>query len=406
LVVRISRSTIATYPNSFDTHPERTKLLWEQVMAPKQQNKQIPTPAKSLRSGTTRSCAITTSGLTNCPPGDPDFGECVLSPRDITIHRLRPFVTPYFHFGTESPPTADEPATPYQGLPEFQHVTIWIERGKQFLEEVRNEYFCMSYYSEPEAEFQDYALKTLLRRERRQIDWPETRTFLPERLIQTSLKPPRSGPDEFWVLPPVTRPSDPQRLYNFDIRPDCTYWISLQPFSSQYRFTIQSVVALHSHDRFLCPYLTIEFKRDSTTNTKAEQQVAVAGSLALYNRWLLRKQRLSKCNCGAEEQWRDIRHYGITFSGPKYKVWCLEPIVEGGDRAWRGCCMKALSAGNCASHTSDVLNLVDWLNEIHRWGLAVHGPECEKDVKVLIHTSEGGPRTSLSAEDIANLRLD
>src|SRR5215469_13452225 len=31
---RTSRSTITAYPNSFDTHPERTKHLWEQVMGP------------------------------------------------------------------------------------------------------------------------------------------------------------------------------------------------------------------------------------------------------------------------------------------------------------------------------------------------------------------------------------
>jgi len=408
---KVTASTIAAHHRSFKTDPKRTKNLWAQVMGPKQQKykSQIPAPVGSESgSQTLRSRSQTaTSVITNCPPGSPDFDACVLAPRGIILHRSVQFVTPHFHFETEPLQTTDELRTPYKILPELQNTTIWIERRMPFLERVKKEYFCMTYNSEPEAEFQDFALGNLLRRECREIELPETRTFLPERLLQTILKCALSDPNEFWVMPPVTQPATPQRPYNFDIRPDCTYWISLQPFSSKYRFTVQSVVALHSQDRLLCPYLTIEFKRDTTADTKAEQQVAVAGSLALYNRWSLRKRRLSKCDASysAEESWRHIRHYGVTFGGPKYKVWCLEP-THSSDETWQGCRMKLLSAGSCANHTSDVLNLVDWLNEIHRWGISVHGPECEKDVKVLIHASEGGPRTSLSTEEIANLRLD
>ncbi|KAK8912072.1 hypothetical protein VCV18_012607 [Metarhizium anisopliae] len=43
----------------------------------------------------------------------------------------------------------------------------------------------------------------------------------------------------------------------------------------------------------------------------------------------------------------------------------------------------------------DVQHFIHWVNEIHRWGLSVHGPSCQKDVKFCIEGREQNVRTSL-----------
>jgi hypothetical protein len=44
----------------------------------------------------------------------------------------------------------------------------------------------------------------------------------------------------------------------------------------------------------------------------------------------------------------------------------------------------------------EVEDFIDWVNEIHRWGLAVYGP-CEADVKGCIDHGPSGIRTSSDA---------
>ena len=45
-------------------------------------------------------------------------------------------------------------------------------------------------------------------------------------------------------------------------------------------------------------------------------------------------------------------------------------------------------------NTSSVRELINWLNEIHCWGLTVHGPRCEKDIKFRMNAQESGLRIS------------
>lgn len=47
------------------------------------------------------------------------------------------------------------------------------------------------------------------------------------------------------------------------------------------------------------------------------------------------------------------------------------------------------------SSLHDVTHFCDWINEIHRWGLTVHGPSCGRDVQYCIENKEGNIRTSL-----------
>lgn len=135
-------------------------------------------------------------------------------------------------------------------------------------------------------------------------------------------------------------------------------------------------------------------KRDDSTNAAAIGQVAVASSLALYNRCQLKETRLRVW----KQKWsnkdlEEIRHYGLTFMGYSYKFWCTTPKVDNTYR-WTGCSVRRVYQGSC-SHNEGVKNLMDWLNEIHRWGLTVHGPECQKDAKYCLEKESGRIRTSL-----------
>jgi hypothetical protein len=85
-----------------------------------------------------------------------------------------------------------------------------------------------------------------------------------ERMIQLVAKPEKG-----WEQPPVLDRTVP---YNFDIRPDCSYWVSLQAFNPLYRKIVREYVSVRK-DGILCPYLTIEFKKDDSTLRKARNQV-------------------------------------------------------------------------------------------------------------------------------------
>jgi hypothetical protein len=59
--------------------------------------------------------------------------------------------------------------------------------------------------------------------------------------------------------------------------------------------------------------------------------------------------------------------------------------------------MYRLVQGTCES-CEGVRWFVNWISEIHRWGLTVHGPSCERDIKYCINSSSGGVRTLLGME--------
>ena len=83
----------------------------------------------------------------------------------------------------------------------------------------------------------------------------------------------------------------PTTDYEFDLRPDCSYWLSLQAFDPEYIFLVQEYVFVMK-GAITYPYLTIEFKKDDSEEQVALNQVATAATLALYNRFQLRKQSL------------------------------------------------------------------------------------------------------------------
>ena len=212
-----------------------------------------------------------------------------------------------------------------------------------------------------------------------------------ERMIQLVAKP-----EKRWEQPPVLDRTVPHKPYNFDIRPDCSYWVSLQAFNPVYRKTVGEYVSVRK-DRILCPYLTIEFKKDDSTLRKARNQVAVASALALYNRWKLKKDRLDAVKKPwSERHEKVLKHYGLIFTGGNYEFWCIEPTLDS-QGSWIGCRMYRLTQNDCES-CEGVGLFVNWVNEIHRWGLTVHGPSCERDIKYCINSTPGAVCTSLGME--------
>ena len=171
--------------------------------------------------------------------------------------------------------------------------------------------------------------------------------------------------------------------YSFDVRPDCSYWLSLRAFNLEYQSYVHQLI--HTiHNEFISPYLTIEFKRDLEAEVVVKNQVAAASSLALYNRFRLREQRLelTKDTWTKEDLIMDIKHYGLTMQGSQYGIWCITPTVSEVDR-WAGCEMKLVGYGHCGN-PHDVRGFINWINEIHYWGLTVHGPGCQDDAKYML----------------------
>ena len=254
----------------------------------------------------------------------------------------------------------------------------------------------MRSYKLCEAEFAAYATETLLKREVRNPSLPESRTWWAERLVQLTARP-----DKAWAAPPFLDDGSapvPRKAYAFVMRPDCAYWISLQAFNPDYRKRVKEYVSVRL-DRILCPYLSIEFKKDDTSVGHARNQVAAAASIALYNRWRVRAAKVA----AARQRWSEryttaLRHYGLTFTGDQFEVWCVSATVDAASGEWKGCMMRRLWQ-DAFDTAGGVRMFVSWSNEIHRWGLAVHGPACERDIKVCMRSTPGADRTSLDGEE-------
>jgi hypothetical protein len=102
--------------------------------------------------------------------------------------------------------------------------------------------------------------------------------------------------------------------------------------------------------------------------------------MALYNRYLLRSKHLQLAK--KKEQVSDItclKHYGATMAGCDYSLWCVEP-KSAPDGTWNGCTMSRIFQGYCDTEEG-LQSYVQWLNEIHAWGLAKYGLACQRDLK-------------------------
>lgn len=133
------------------------------------------------------------------------------------------------------------------------------------------------------------------------------------------------------------------------------------------------------------------------------EQAATFGALALYNRYRLRKLAVS--DRWAHEQECQLRHYVLTITKSRYKLWCVRPNLQEGK--WNGCNMKKIFVASLASRQG-VKSFVDWVNEVHRWGLNDHVDSCEGDIKLIVekHNYRVSMQSSNKEECTCNNSLD
>lgn len=164
---------------------------------------------------------------------------------------------------------------------------------------------------------------------------------------------------------------------------DAVYGISLQAFEPETRPEV--TVRTHAFcKRMTSPYLFIEINKLDDENKLVLEKVAMATSIALYNRHRQRLAWKHKAPSSAVDSTQlaaDLKIFGITGSGQIYKIWCTEP--KAGDSPWRGCTMTQVARYDC-SFSHDVAKFSEWLNEIHRWAITVHGQSCKNELEVRV----------------------
>ena len=363
--------------------------------------------SETTETGTTKTTQRSASNTKSKPPSNVSskrktprskaFEQNVLRPRSIIIDRHSVPVTAYAHFGAKEPPPSD--MTQHQYYTEVRSVpesTIWVEPNTAFIEAVQKTYSDMLRWKMCEAEFATYAKEELLKRNK-SLD-TNSRIFQTMRLVEFVNKPEPKDPK--WVPPPLTTEApSPSNEFAFDIRPDCSYWVSLQGSNKALRYMIAKIV--HTiYNNFASPYFTIEFKKDDQDSEVALNQLAGASALALYNRFCLRQKRFSQKETWTTRRTRVLRHYGLTMEGEQYTVWCTRPTLTN-DFAWAGCEMEMIGYGLCSSD-EDIRELIYWINEIHCWGLTKHALRVEKDIKWKMgehHKEKGGSRPSDIGDD-------
>ena len=382
------------------TDPKQIQNLWFQVRKQKSEDmgrSKLPvmnTPkvrGKQANDTNPDSSSVTPSGVDSTvltsKSGSitikhPKFRELCLDPRRILIEgNSLPWGDPCSYFHTQKPSSYTE----IEGL---KRSTLWLDTQPEFLDKVKNEYTFMDLHQFSEAEYAFFAKEHLLKSEPREeildnLEDSSRRFPRAERMLELICKPANAR-EALWREPPLLISQD-YPTYAFDIRSDCSYWISLHAFNSTY--TKKCVYT--PQDRMTCSYFTIEFKRYDTDTRKPTDQAATFGALALYNRYVLRNRVISKWT---HEQECQLRHYALTIAKSSYTFWCIRPILE--DGRWNGCRMNMIFVGSFTNRQC-IIYFVGWINEIHRWGLTTHLKSCGKDIRLLakkqlFRTSLGG----------------
>lgn len=326
---------------------------------------------------------------------DPDFETTVLAPYGITIEGESLTQSFYDHFSLSELPR-DRTERFYAYKKKFS-LNIWLEPNDEHARRIQEEFCAMKDYGCNKAEFAAYALQEVLLDERRypMIVAPSETLMAPVRTLQLVQKPIPGT----WKAP--TRLSSSEKQYEWDIRPDCAYYISLRAFPRNFRRDVRKFVSIVQR-RACCPYLTIEFKKYLETPQTATNQVAIASAIALYNRWHLKHRALQMLDIAgdwSEDHKNQLRHYSITFVGAEWELWYTIPKTYD---VWSGCTMFQMKFGDC-SEADGVVLLLSILNDIHYWGLTVHGKSCLADIGTLVKGNTG--RVSWLSESIEDLDI-
>jgi len=265
---------------------------------------------------------------------------------------------------------------------------VFLRGGHDFTTNIAEQYTEMVARGLCEEEFATFAkTRLLMTPDFRPIAGKDT-VWKAERAIQLYT---HADADSLWAPPPLLS-GEEYGGKDFNLRPDCAYWLSIQSFSKNNRGLVGKAT-FTVRKRIATPYLTIEFKKSETTVEQAINQAIAASSLALFNRFRLKEHRLraSKKNWN-RKHFDQILHYMMTFTGPSASIWVVRLKSSSASDdfskvAWDGCEAVKLWECDCES-AEDVGDLVDYINTIHRWGL-MHGAYCKRDVKAVLLTKGG-----------------
>ena len=404
-----------------ETNPCQVDLLWRQVMAPKKAPQySLPTMSSRLRneanpsskdtatseiqtsSSVTQSSTTQTSqsqGAKNPTVRHKDFEETQLIPRGIEICKQRDLslgavAGAHAYFGSETPPDLSRSRDFYKSIVEESlagrnerdiNDSIFLPLDADFIRSVHTAYRSLVEAGLPEPEFQAYACEKLFVGQYVLLASDATRQLCAVRSVQWSLKPSIFDARQ-WHTPPLLSPNNPPaKPFDFDIYPDCQFWLCDKILNAEYRDSISHVVHCKALGTF-CPYFSIEFKATTDNTRTVVNQVTAAGSVSLFNRYQLKLDAHSQPTL---EQLKSVLHFGLTMEKETWTVWLFEPKIA--NEAWAGCKIQNLDGGTCKTEQG-VRRLLSWINEIHRWGLCKYALGCEDDIKRIVDRAPNNVR--------------
>ncbi|GAP90794.1 hypothetical protein SAMD00023353_4700520 [Rosellinia necatrix] len=225
------------------TDPDYITRLWHDVMSAKhgvggvrRGGSFIPTRSKG---NTTADTSPTETSLseahTSVSKGArvtiKDFVASVLMPYGITLIETETTVSFYEHFSLPEELISRDHATRLDSYEKKFPFNIWLKPFTDVVQRIQKQYRLMDMDKCLESEFQAFALEAIFFREpleeRRTLDI----TIKPVRVLQRVPERASKGSEPLpksFLAPPRQDPSG--KPYDWDIRPDCAYYISLEAF--------------------------------------------------------------------------------------------------------------------------------------------------------------------------------
>ncbi|KAI1124677.1 hypothetical protein F5Y10DRAFT_268826 [Nemania abortiva] len=386
-------------PDVNTTDPEDTTQLWKEVMTYNEEEEKFyqnyenedkvtrpDTPSGSERPAPPGLQPPTYDEWCEPPVnpdprfGDEDFLLSVLIPWNIEIKTKTLTSHFYEHFGLEGLP--EDPAERFEVYKKQLPLDVLLAPDTKHRERIQQEYCFLNNYKCNDIEYEVYALHDIFLAEPRHTAHLETagEDLLPVRMLHLSQKP-----EGEWNQPKLYADYYTWKYkYNWEIAPDCSYYLSLQSFPLAFRDNVDKYVAV-VQTRAVFPYLTIEFSKDHETASAVQHRIAIASTIALYNRWRLKFAVIGAPE-GETSKWTEdlkfqMRHYSITFTGSKWELWYTTPKAYDW---WKGAYVSSMYRGDC-SRLDGVELLLNCINDIHYWGMTVHGKSCKADVEAVLN---------------------
>jgi len=365
-----------------DTKSSQLRRAAHSKMSKSEEVTTRPPTAPSYATSSTQ----TPKTVKNATVHDADFEETQLKPRGIEIvtlwdPALNSSTGTYAYFNSQEPPDSAQSREFYRSLVEESlkgrvepdiDDSLFLPMDAGFVQSVLTGHHSLGQEGLPEPEFKLFAFQKLFIGHHI-LAKGAGRQLRAVRSVEWSLKPNES---QLWRAPPILS-GNPLKPFGFDIYSDCQFWLCNRILNPRYRAHTRHTVYLKALGTF-CPYFSIEFKSTIDDTRTVQNQVAAAGSISLFNRYHL---KLYANPLPTSEQWKLVCHYGLTMEKANWAVWLFELKLVNG--AWAGCKMRRLDAGSCTDE-HEVLGLISWINEIHRWGLCTYALECEEDIKRIL----------------------